>query len=265
MRLSFILILISSVLISCSKQATAPQTIVKIDKVLVEGGTFTMGNTQGNGSRDQLPPHEVSLTTFYLSKYEITHAQYQSVMGEDTIDGVPDNRPVEMVSWYDAVSFCNILSTREGITACYEINGKTVTCNFNANGYRLPTEAEWEYAARGGNQSKNYIYSGDNNISRVAWYYSNSDGKTHPVGSKLANELGLYDMCGNVWEWCWDWYGLYSAAPQMNPAGPDSGIDRVFRGGNMITHAEYLQVFFRAFHNPSLVGKGVGFRVAQKR
>jgi formylglycine-generating enzyme required for sulfatase activity len=250
-------------ILTCAKKPTESENSPIIKKVLVDEGTFRMGNTLGNGSRDQIPSHLVTLRAFYLSKYEITHAEYQTIMGENPSSSISDNQPAMMVSWFDAVAFCNALSAREGLTPCYEINGKDITCNFNANGYRLPTEAEWEYAARGGNLSQDYKYSGSNDINRVAWYNLNSGGETHNVGTKLANELGLNDMSGNVWEWCWDWYGLYSDDPQSNPIGPDSGNDRVFRGGNMITHDDYVQIFFRGFHNPSLSGGGVGFRVAQ--
>jgi len=258
-------ILIGCLVWSCTKQPSEAGEGIVIEKILIEGGTFTMGNTRGDGSFNQLPPHTVTVGAYYLSKYEITIAQYRSVMEYNPTTTNDGNRPVERVSWFDAVTFCNRLSIMEGLEPCYEISGRDVTCNFSAGGYRLPTEAEWEFAARGGSLSTGYKYSGGNDLNRVGWYYSNSKGLTHQVGTKMANELGLHDMSGNVWEWCWDWYGSYTAESQSDPAGPDAGIDRVFRGGNMITHVDYTQVFFRGFHNPSLVGPGVGFRIARTK
>ncbi len=177
LRFFLLVILISGVIVACKKSPAEPETLAIIQKVLVEGGDFMMGNTLGNAGRDQLPPHLVSISSFYLSKYEITEAQYQSIMGNNPSSSVNNNQPVEMVSWYDAVVFCNALTTREGLTPCYAINGKDITCNFSLNGYRLPTEAEWEYASRGGNWSRGYKFSGSNDVNQVAWYYSNSGGR----------------------------------------------------------------------------------------
>ena len=250
-------------LTGCSGDPSGPENLSGINMVLVEGGAFTMGNARDSQYADQLPVHRVSLGSFFLSKYEITWAQYRTIMGQGTDPAPADNLPVERVSWFDAVEFCNLLSGREGLTPCYLIDGKNISCDFSKKGYRLPTEAEWEYAARGGGFFGNHRFSGSDNINQVAWYYSNSNGVTHAVGRKLANELGLFDMSGNVWEWCWDWYGFYSTDSLIDPTGPETGIDRIFRGGNMITHENYIQVTFRGFHNPSLTGVGVGFRVAR--
>ena len=130
--------------------------------------------------------------------------------------------PVICVSWYDAVDYCNWLSRKDGLLPAYSRGGNSIQCNFSANGYRLPTEAEWEYAATGGSSSRGYTYSGSNTIGNVAWYSGNSGLKPHPVGGKQANELGLYDMSGNVWEWCWDWYGDYPSRSQTDPTGVSS-------------------------------------------
>ena len=218
-----------------------------------------MGSTAGDD--DEEPVHQVTVSTFYMSRYEVTHGQYLEFLngagvsaagrlnGNEVIDmddsdvafshdgtlfsfsgsGVADSIdcPVMEVTWYGAAEYANWLSAESGLTKVYTINGTSVTANWSANGYRLPTEAEWEYAARGGNASKGYLYAGSDNADEVGWHSSNSGQSTHPVGGKAPNELGLYDMSGNVWEWCWDWYGSYSSGSQSNPRGPASGSYRV--------------------------------------
>ena len=235
-----------------------------VEMVFVEGGTFTMGDTWGDGSSDEQPTHQVTLNSFYISKYEVTQAQYREVMGTNPSNFTGDNLPVEKVSWYNAVTFCNALSQREGLTPCYVIDGTNTTCNFNANGYRLPTEAEWEYAARGGAQATNTKYSGSNTPGDVAWYYDNSGSQTHDVGTKQANELGIYDMSGNVWEWCWDWYGSYSSSAQTNPIGPASGSSRVFRGGSWNNITGNIRVANRGSFNPTGTRSYYGFRISRR-
>ena len=189
---------------------------ISIEMVRVEAGTFTMGATpeMKNPYDDEKPTHQVTLTNdYYIGKYEVTQALWQAVMGNNPSKFKGDNLPVEKVSWDDCQEFVSKLNS---------ITGKT---------FRLPTEAEWEYAARGGNKSRGYQYSGSSNLSDVAWYEDNSGNKTHAVGSKQANELGIYDMTGNVWEWCQDWYGKYSLSSQTNPTGTNNGSYRVSRGG----------------------------------
>ena len=139
------------------------------------------------------------------------------------------SRPVEKVTWFDCVAFCNKLSEKEGLNKAYTINGKDVQCNFDADGYRLPTEAEWEYCARAG---EDFLYSGSDNIEEVAWTFENSKEQTHGVGQKKANGFGLFDMTGNVWEWCWDWYEEYSSSSTEDPTGATTGTSRVVRGGS---------------------------------
>ena len=272
-----------------AKWEQIPFTTVK-----VEGGSCTL-----NGK-------EVTLSSFWISPYEVTQEEFESLMAgnqngiEPNPSYFPDNpaagevqerRPVEQVSWYHAIVYCNLLSIRNGLTPCYTIKSstdpaawgtspkstgakdyadwKSVTCNFDADGYRLPTGAEWEYAARGGQTgisdgTWSYKYSGSDTPENVAWYDSNSDSKTHEVGKKQANALGLYDMSGNVWEWCWDWYGRYPSGTE-DPAGPNTGIARVARGGGWHNlAASNCAVSYRHDSNPcSFWYYGGGFRLVR--
>ena len=214
--------------------------------VYVKGGTFTMGATaeQGSDVNDiEKPTHSVTLSDFYIGKYEVTQAQWKAIMGTTPSYFKGDNLPVEQVSWNDIQEFIQKLNAQTG------------------KKFRLPTEAEWEYAARGGNKSKGYKYSGSNNIDEVAWYYDNSSNTTHPVGQKTPNELGIYDMSGNVWEWCQDWYGDYSSEAQTNPTGPSSGSNRVLRGGSWFNGARSCRVSYRYGGTPDRRSYDLGFRL----
>jgi len=234
-----------------SSQATAaPQEKRQsglVEMIYVAGGNFTMGDTFGDGESDEKPTHTVSLSSFYIGKYEVTQSQWQTVMGSNPSNFKGDNKPVEGVNWYDAIEFCNKLSEREGLTPCYSINGANTICDGSANGYRLPTEAEWEYAAKGGNSGNGCKYSGSNDLSSVAWYSDNSGSQTHSVGQKQSNELGIYDLSGNVWEWCWDWYNdsYYNSSPGSNPRGAGSGEYRALRGGSWNSSDRGCRVAFR--------------------
>ena len=208
--------------------------------VYVSGGTFIMG---GDESSDQTPTHSVTLSSYYICKYEVTQALWRAVMGSNPSKFKGDNLPVEQVSWNDCQTFINRLN------------------NYTGRNFRLPTEAEWEFAARGGNYSRHYKYSGSNYISDVAWYCDNSGNRTHPVGTKQANELGLYDMSGNVWEWCSDWYGSYSSYSQSNPTGATSGFGRVERGGNWCGLARYCCSSHRSYYAPGNSFDGLGLRL----
>jgi len=262
-----------------------------IELAWVSDGSFQMGTASGGGS-DELPVHQVTLTTgFYMGKYEVTQEQYQALMGSNPSGNTTDaaagetqsRRPVEQVSWYDALVFCNKLSAAEGLTPAYRINNSanpsdwgTVPTSSDATwnaaeivsgstGYRLPTEAQWEYAARGGPLASNpyKIYSGGDTVGNVAWYKDNSGNKTHEVGKKTANEIGLYDMSGNVAEWCWDWYGSYSSGAQIDPTGASTGSSRVTRGGSWYDSAADVRSAYRNLGNPSSRGVIIGFRIVR--
>ncbi len=225
--------------------------------ILVEGGTFN------NGTAD------VTLSDFYMSKYEVTQAQYEAVMGSNPSSFSGTDKPVEMVTWYNAVEYCNARSTQEGLTPCYDISDWS--CDFTANGYRLPTEMEWMYAAKGGNQepATGYDqYSGTNvesELTNYAWYGSNNNPSgTKEVGTKLPNQLGLYDMSGNVYEWCNDWYGSYSSSAQTNPTGPSSGSIGIIRGGSWCFSASRCPVAHRFGIIPTDSSDDIGFRIVRK-
>jgi formylglycine-generating enzyme len=241
-----------------------------VPMVRVDGGTFSMGSAaQG----DAQPVHTVTVSSFKMSIFEITQAQYEAVTGINPSYFEGDiSRPVERVSWYDAVEFCNRLSEREGLESVYTITGRspstgypitsaTVAMDISKSGYRLPTEAEWEYAARGGANSHGYTYAGSNTETDVTWYVDNSGNTMHPVGTKAANELGLYDLSGNAKEWCWDWFGGYGGDAQTNPLGLSSGVTRVLRGGSWEVDALHCTVFYRDAFFPDSRWLSWGFRV----
>ncbi len=225
---------------------------IAANMVTVTGGTFTMGCTSEQGRNclsDETPSHLVTLKSFSISKYEVTQAQWQKVMGSNPsyFNGC-DYCPVEQVSWNDVQKFISKLNQQTG------------------GHYRLPTEAEWEYAARGGTKSSGYKYSGSNTINDVAWFIGNSSLKTHEVGTKQANELGIYDMTGNVWEWCSDWYGdRYHniSSNKNNPKGPESGTRRVVRGGSFGYEEDQCFVAGRGSYTPGGGNIIFGFRLAQ--
>ncbi len=219
---------------------------ISIDMVRVEAGTFTMGATpeMKDPSEWEKPTHRVTLTNdYYIGKYEVTQALWQAVMGKNPSYYKGDNLPVEQISWDDCQDFLSKLN---------RITGKT---------FRLPTEAEWEYAARGGNKSRGYQYSGSNNLSDVAWYLDNSGKKTHAVGSKQANELGIYDMSGNVYEWCQDCKGSYSSSSQVNLTGAASWSCRVYRGGCWFSTARFCRSSFRNDNIPDRRANSLGLRL----
>ena len=222
---------------------------VSFKMIAIEGGTFQMGATLKQGkkaSKDEKPAHSVTLSDYYIGETEVTQELWEAVMGTNPSYSKGNKKPVEKVSWDDCQEFIRKLN---------QLTGKN---------FRLPTEAEWEYAARGGNKSKGYKYSGSNTIGDVAWYTNNSGSKIHDVKTKQANELGIYDMSGNVWEWCQDWYdsSYYSSSPSSNPAGPSSGSSRVGRGGSWYVSAEYCRVSNRDRGSPDGSGGALGLRLS---
>ena len=220
---------------------------VSFKMIRVQGGTFTMGATSEQGSdvvSDEKPAHKVTPSSYYIGETEVTQELWQAVMGSNPSYFKGAKLPVEQVSWEDCQEFIRKLN---------QMTGKS---------FRLPTEAEWEFAARGGSRSNHYKYSGSNNLSSVAWYWDNSGEKTHPVGQKSPNELGLYDMSGNVYEWCADWYGDYSSSAQTNPKGPSNGSSRVIRCGGWFGNAWNCRVSYRNFIRPSFSFSYLGLRLA---
>lgn len=242
-----------------------------------KGFVFVQGGSFNNGTSD------VTVSSLYMDKYELTQASYRAVMGTNPsqFSGNP-NRPVEQVSWFNAIKYCNRRSMQEGLTPCYSYstygtdpatwpagwntsnaNNTNVSCNWTANGYRLPTEMEWQFAAKGGNQTHDYTYSGSNDINAVAWYISNSSSTTHTVGTKTANELGIFDMSGNVWEWVWDIHGDYPSGAQTDPHGAASGSYRVIRGGCWGDDAPDCPVSYRLINNATHGYNFIGFRLVR--
>ena len=261
--------------------------------VLIPAGTFQMGSEKGN--KLEKPVHKVTITkSYYMGKYEVPQAEYKNYCSYTESSspssryGDGDNYSAYCVSWYDALVYCNKRSMAEELTPCYSIVGSTdpkdwgkvpidsdetwnsAICNFEANGYRLPTEAEWEYAARAGdNTVDSFTYSGTSDVNKLgeyAWYKSNSNVATHEVGTKLPNAYGLYDMSGNVYEWCWNWFPIsYNTTTEgeSDPTGAASGIARVIRGGCWYNDSDYCAVSNRMYSFPSELSYNVGFRVVR--
>lgn len=273
--------LTASVAVSAWSQETPPGF------VWVEGGAFKHTRSGFHGKN-------VTLSGFYIGRHEVTQKEWAEVMGSNPSTFRGDDRPVETVTWYDCIDYCNRRSLKEGLTPYYTIDKTnpdpknenesddlkwTVTINPDANGYRLPTEAEWEYAASGGQQRKGYVYSGGNDADKVAWYWENSGesrlggawnwpaiernrNQTKAVGGKAPNELGLYDMSGNVREWCWDWYADEQAGG-ADPRGPERGAGRVWKGGGWMGADFCGEPGFRAPYEPNNAGNDQGLRVCR--
>ena len=238
------------------------------DFVLVEGGTFSMGASDSDElDEDQYyerPCHKVTVSSFYMCKHEVTQKEWNELMDENYTLTKGDDLPV-CCYWIDAVEYCNRRSVKEGLTPCYSGDlDSGYKCDFYADGYRLPTEAEWEFAARGGNYSKGYLYSGSNSLNEISWNLNNSGERLHPVMTKKPNELGIYDMTGNVSEYCWDWYGDYSESAQTDPHGAASGTHRICRGGGHGTYVIWDTVYSRSALRPDQAfDDGEGLRLVR--
>ena len=251
--------------------------------VYVPAGTFTMGRTTGTGFADELPSHSVTLSAFYMGKTEVTQKEWTDTMGSNPAAGfgVGDQFPVYNVSWYSVIKYCNLRSLAEGLTPAYSILGSTnpstwgdvpyefnpnwdsVICNWSADGYRLPTEAEWEYAARSASNLPDYLYAGSDEIGSVAWYYLNSPSGSKAVAGKTSNALGIYDLSGNINELCWDLAGAYSGDASENPTGPTVGSERIRRGGFWNADATYSRVANRDSSYPFVTNEFLGFRLCR--
>jgi formylglycine-generating enzyme required for sulfatase activity len=244
---SFVALLLFPTLLFSQETKRIDVNGVKIDMVKVEGGTFYMGIDSIAGTRLAeyvKPVHRVTMSSYYIGKYEVTQKLWETVMKSNESYTKGSNLPVERVSWYDCEQF---IATLNSITGLH---------------FSFPTEAQWEYAAKGGNKSKGYTYSGSNDIDAVAWYLDNSDNTiSFTVGSKMPNELGIYDMSGNVWEWCFDWFSNYEDIPTINPSGPTSGIRKVIRGGSSRYRSINCRTGNRYFYSPKCAFNFIGLRL----
>lgn len=238
----------------------------------VQGGSFIMGDDFNLGTEGGKPTHTVSLSPFYIGMSEVTQADWERVMGYNPSKWRDPNRPVESISWYEAITYCDKLSILEGLTPCYNSAlwstgrrsySNQISINYGADGYRLPTEAEWEFAARGGTNDIPSRFAGGDNHLEFAWTESNSGGRTSVVKMLKPNELGIYDMSGNVWEWCWDWYAPYDNESLNDPLGPPRGNLRTLRGGSYIYNSGLCLVSFRSYRAPSAAFENIGFRVCR--
>ena len=225
--------------------------------VRISGGTFVMGDK----SQADAPPHEMAVSSFYIDKYLVTQDEYQKVMGDNPSRWKAGKNPVEQVRWSDAVKFCNRRSELENLQPCYDL--KTWLCNFQANGYRLPTEAEWEYACRAGTSTAYFFGDDPSKLGEYAWFEKNSGRRAQPTGQKLPNPWGLYDICGNVWEWCNDFYKVdyYKEAPHQDPKGPDTGQTKVLRGGAWRFGADTCRSAYRYNENPGYADVCFGYDI----
>ncbi|MDA1275228.1 MAG: formylglycine-generating enzyme family protein [Verrucomicrobia bacterium] len=225
--------------------------------VLIEGGSFLMGDEDEIDAQ----PHEVVVSAFHIDTHLVTQEQYERAMNSNPSRWKGGQNPVEQVRWSDAVRFCNKRSELEGLEPCYDL--ETWACNFDANGYRLPTEAEWEYACRGGATTPYFFGRESSKLGEFAWFDKNSDGRPHPVGKKKPNPWGLYDICGNVWEWCNDFYKVdyYQESPNENPRGPAEGDSKVVRGGAWRFSDESCRSGYRYNENPGYADVCFGYDI----
>jgi len=233
--------------IKTSSETSAPTATNSTENMVhIPAGRLLMGDP----NESDAPVHEVSVSSFYIDKYLVTQQQYEKVMHSNPSRWKGTNNPVEQVRWSDAVRFCNARSQSEGLKSCYDL--QSWKCNFEANGYRLPTEAEWEYACRAGTTTAYFFGNDPARLGEYAWFDKNAGGRPRPVGQKRPNAWGLFDLCGNVWEWCNDFYGVdyYTASPKQDPRGPEHGKTKVVRGGAWGFSADNLRSGYRYNENP---------------
>lgn len=237
-----------------TKQVT---TKTGIEMMLIPGGEFIMGDNRGED--DEKPAHKVEISAFYMDKYEVTQEAYEKMMGKNPAKFKGPDKPVERVSWFGAIQYCNMRSLREGLSPCYDL--ETLKCNYETDGYRLPTEAEWEYACRAGTRTKYSFGNAPEKLGQYAWFKVNANKTTHPVGKKKPNPWGFYDMHGSVWEWCNDHYDedYYQKSPVENPNGPFVGDERVLRGGSWASGAQSARCSSRYSETPGFADVCFGY------
>jgi formylglycine-generating enzyme required for sulfatase activity len=276
--LSLTLVLVLALCSACSRVEPGGQTEVPgdenpaaaVEMVLVPGGWFEMGSAR-NVELDE-PLHKVHLSPFYIDAHEVTQGEYERVMGKNPSRWKGEKNPVEQIRWAGAIEYCNVRSRLEGLQPAYD--PKTGACDFEADGYRLPTEAEWECAARAGTKTAYFFGEGPSKLDDHAWFKGNCTRRPRPVGQKEPNPWGLYDLYGNVWEWCHDFYGeeYYRASPEEDPTGPETGENRVVRGGCWNSRPDECRSAYRNYENPGYTdvcfGKDihgfVGFRCVKR-
>jgi len=260
-----LLIIVSFILLGCAQRKN-------YEMVYIKGGTFTMGSPRDETGRElDEVQHQVTVSSFLIGKYEVTQSEYQKIMKQNQSNFKGENLPIETISWYNAILFCNKLSQKQGLSPAYELDGSNVKWFRGANGYRLPTEAEWEYACRAGtstpfNTGIN-ITTDEANYDGTYPYGDNAQGKlvnkTMPVGSFPANDWGIHDMHGNVYEWCWDWYGNYIRDEKEDPTGPTTGSYRIVRGGSWVNGAETIRSSDRGIYISRDGNERIGIRLAR--
>jgi formylglycine-generating enzyme required for sulfatase activity len=257
-----ILILFGALLQGCERKTSEEtsnevKTETGATMVLLPGGSFTMGDESEVDSQ----PHEVSVSPFFIDVHLVTQEEYEALMQDNPSRWKGSKNPVEQVRWSDAVRYCNARSEAEDLQPCYDLS--TWKCDFSANGYRLPTEAEWEYACRAGTKTAYFFGNESSKLKDYAWFETNSNGKPQPVGQKPPNSWGLYDMCGNVWEWCNDFYKVdyYQESPKDNPRGPETGETKVVRGGAWKFSAESCRSGYRYNEDPGYADVCFGYDI----
>ena len=259
-----LLTLLTALIGGCSDDDEATSHVPKqittktgLEMMLIPGGEFIMGDNRGED--DEKPAHKVKIGAFYMDKYEVTQAAYERMMGRNPAKFKGPDKPVERVSWFGAIQYCNMRSLREGFTPCYDL--ETLECNYEADGYRLPTEAEWEYACRAGTRTKYSFGNAPEKLGQYAWFKVNANKTSHPVGQKRPDQWGFYDMHGNVWEWCNDYYSedYYQESPVENPNGPAVGDERVLRGGSWASAAQSARCSSRYSETPGFADVCFGY------